>query len=392
MKLYNIVWADDEVDDILVEDVIEDLKEQQVNIVGTARNGEKLQQIMHDKITEIDAVIVDANFDADSNKPEDERVISGLRRAFELHRMYNEREHRNIPFYLYTARKKSILLGNEKFDKDDIRTMRKLFEDPQRWFEKDEPISRVVTKIKMDVDEINTPEFQLRQKYAPEISICPKYATSIIKVASVIKANITNDETVFNMMRDILEWITKYGREHGIFSKEVATPANASTFIQMIKDAEKVPSYVRSTFVALNEVVQNGSHGDDAGEAIKVKEAVRKNQAPHLIRSTFENLMVILDWCTTLPLDESAIAQWREYADTIKLKLDPIKGTIEQDTEGNYYCKETDGNRCCLINKKYVIENNLEKQYVCISAMIANNAYPDESPYPYYTGKNIRII
>ena len=55
-NVYNIVWADDEIDAIL-DEVIVDLKENGFNIVGTAHDGKELEERLS-KPELIDAVIV----------------------------------------------------------------------------------------------------------------------------------------------------------------------------------------------------------------------------------------------------------------------------------------------------------------------------------------------
>ena len=61
MNVYNIIWADDEIDDILDDFTIQDLEAKGFNIVGIAHDGEELEALL-DRPELIDAIIVDANF------------------------------------------------------------------------------------------------------------------------------------------------------------------------------------------------------------------------------------------------------------------------------------------------------------------------------------------
>lgn len=54
-NIYNIVWADDEIDDILDEIMLEDLKEEGFKVVGKAHDGEELGAIL-DQVPHVDAV------------------------------------------------------------------------------------------------------------------------------------------------------------------------------------------------------------------------------------------------------------------------------------------------------------------------------------------------
>ena len=59
-NVYNIVWADDEIDDLLDKDTIEELESKGFKIIGQAHDGEELESILS-KPEMVDAVIVDAN-------------------------------------------------------------------------------------------------------------------------------------------------------------------------------------------------------------------------------------------------------------------------------------------------------------------------------------------
>lgn len=235
-------------------------------------------------------------------------------------------------------------------------------------------------------------ESRVKKKYAKELEFCSKHVQTIIDVASCIENGDLKKTSVFNDMRDVLEWVTKYGREHGLFTDEVATPALAKTFIEQIKDPDIVPSYVVATFVACNEIVQNGSHGSDAGKAIKVKQHVKEGIAPNLITATFNNLMVILDWFSTLPTKLDEINILREITGAIKLKTEPLVGVVAKDEDNHFYCEEQEGERLCAILDTIARDQELEGKRVKIYSMVANKHYPDNSPYPYFTNRNIEII
>lgn len=235
-------------------------------------------------------------------------------------------------------------------------------------------------------------ESRIKKKYAKELEFCSKYTQTIIDVASCIEEGDFKNASVFNDLRDVLEWMTKYGREHGLFTDEVATPALAKSFLEQIKDPDIVPSYIVATFVAYNEIVQNGSHGPDAGKALKVKQHVKEGIAPNLIAATFHNLMVLLNWFGTLPTELDEINKLREITGAIKLKIEPLVGIVTKDENNHFYCEEQEGERCCAILDTIAKDKELEGKRVKISSMVANKHYPDYSPYPYFTNRNIEII
>lgn len=75
MNVYNLVWADDEIDDILDSETITELESQGFKIVGLAHDGEELEALLR-KPEMIDAVIVDANFNESDVEISSERDTS----------------------------------------------------------------------------------------------------------------------------------------------------------------------------------------------------------------------------------------------------------------------------------------------------------------------------
>ena len=104
MRQYNVIWADDDIFQLATDkDIADWRRDDQINIIARANTGTKLREAMKKHIGVVDAVIVDANFDANEIVVDDEKIISGLRRAFDLNRTYNEDERRGIPFFLYNS-------------------------------------------------------------------------------------------------------------------------------------------------------------------------------------------------------------------------------------------------------------------------------------------------
>ena len=374
MSKYRVLWIDDKYKEMSL--LIKNWKvnpEIDIEVVGFeyAVDGMKAFDAAPDTW---DAVLLDAQQLYDNNN--DGTSLEGLR---ECRDFFKNHTHK-VPYFIFTGDAKC------KSDKDFAILM------GQRVYKKgnEQDIKDLIRDIHNAVDA--NPVRRMRNKYAREIEICSKYADEIVKVALLIENGKNDDETVFNTMRDIMEWIVRYGREHGVFNRFVATPANASSFIQLIKNHDIAPSYIVTNFVACNEVVQNGSHGDDAGNAIKVKKHVKEGIAPHLIEGTFHNLMVILDWCSTFPNEEEEIAKWRGITDPIKLQQDPLQGVVQQDENNNFYCHEENGERECQISYKFAMDNNLLGKRVRLMNMVANDGYPEKYPYPYFSARNIIIL
>lgn len=164
MNVYNIVWADDEIDDLLDKETISELEVNGFKIVGQAHDGEELETLLK-KPEMVDAVIVDANFNESDIQIGSERDTSGLdyARGLYLH-TYNKK----IPFFLFTNRSDELLRDiykhNPKFLED--------FPRHKRWFNKSGQgeYNELFESIKRTVDEQKSVNFIIRNRYQYELN------------------------------------------------------------------------------------------------------------------------------------------------------------------------------------------------------------------------------
>ena len=155
-KTYQIIWADDEIDDMLDETGMAILSKEHVNVIkcyNATMLEEKLRYVSH----RIDAVIVDANFTARDYTPSDETIVSGLRKAMML-----IGEYKHLPFYLYTQR----VNLKDFVDEDELS----YFKDNDAIFFKGNGMQPLFDRIKSDVDKINSAEFQIDNQYKKELN------------------------------------------------------------------------------------------------------------------------------------------------------------------------------------------------------------------------------
>jgi len=161
-NVYNIVWADDEIDELL-ETYVEDFEEQGFRIVGQAHNGEELASCL-ERIDNVDAVIIDANFNESYNETGSERDTSGLDYARSL---YRHKLNREVPFFLFTGRTDEQLKA--KYN-DNIKIFIEDFPRHKRWFHKSlDELSEMFAAIKSTVNEMRTPQYIVRNRYKKEL-------------------------------------------------------------------------------------------------------------------------------------------------------------------------------------------------------------------------------
>lgn len=164
MNVYNIVWADDEIDDLLDDETIVELESKGFKVVGQAHDGEELEALLN-RPEMIDAVIVDANFNESDIGIGSERDTSGLDYARSL---YTHKLKKSIPFFLFTNRSDELLRGiykhNPKFLED--------FPRHKRWFNKSGQgeYDELFEEIKNTVEEMKSPSFIIRNRYKNELN------------------------------------------------------------------------------------------------------------------------------------------------------------------------------------------------------------------------------
>lgn len=316
MNVYNIVWADDEIDVFLDEDYENDLLNMGFRIIGKAHNGEELEEQLKKK-DEIDAVIVDANFNESVSMTNNERDISGLSfaRGLYLHKL-----NKSLPFFLYTNRSDELL---NEITKDNPSFL-KDFPRYERWFSKNsvEEHDKMFEAIKNEVEKRNTPQFRIRNKYSREFE-----AASLIEGAPELLMNsLTLDfcddnwkdvRYFFNPVRKIIESIFDDLRNGN--KKKLPPIKSLNIMCKFLLNAEyddEECHYKQNAVLMHNvlarslkfcvEIIQDGSHcGSNLN--LGVDEYARNTMNAHLFNSIIFIVMDLLLW----------------YADLLKSKKSP---------------------------------------------------------------------
>ena len=77
LNIYNVIWVDDEIDELLSPVEIKRLLRNQGIHIEPAHNSTEYREIMEHNYDRIDAVITDANMARSSDNPRNERDLSG---------------------------------------------------------------------------------------------------------------------------------------------------------------------------------------------------------------------------------------------------------------------------------------------------------------------------
>jgi len=298
-KIYQIVWADDEIDALLDETSKALLSKQHVDIVK-CNNAVMLEEKLKNVNYRIDAVIVDANFTRRDFTPSDETIVSGLRRAMELREVY-----KHLPFYLYTQR----VNLSDLVDEDELS----YFRDNNAIFFKGNGLLPLLDRIKNDVDKINSAEFQIDNQFKKELEYfqifdkqCNAKSYDLIRELLIQsrKGSLTCTERYFNQFRSEILENMKAVASHFRIVPEGLSLNDFSRFLCLkeveVKDVkyklnkEVLPKALHLLMGHVVMMVQDGSHKRDTRYG--VHQFVSEKKDTFIIQSLLLAIIELMSW------------------------------------------------------------------------------------------------
>lgn len=347
MNVYNIIWADDDID-ALKDRYEKRFTKNGLSIIGIAHNGEELEQQLSEKIDFVDAVIVDANFNETEVDIDDERDISGLTfTRTHLLKVYPE-----IPFILFTQREDELI--NRKYQNIQAKFLQE-FPRHERWFHKndDDELLEMFDSIKKEVNYRNTDQFKIRQKYRKEFEaarLIPNAENLLFKgIQSELTSDLSNETIVecFTPVRMICENIIDQCQEHE-YIPYISSLNSICDFLHQ-KEIEgfklTVPIMHKTLVSSLDyflSITQDGSH-DKSSLPLEVIHYVRKRENNNLYRSILYIAMDLLLW-------------YKDLLEEMPKPKDLWTGTYEA---AGKVCAKMNGERLVYtVNGEYQIEDN----------------------------------
>lgn len=372
-KLYQIIWADDEIDALLDETSKALLSKQHVDVEkcnNAAMLEEKLKNVNH----RIDAVIVDANFTARDFTPSDETIVSGLRKSMLLREGY-----KHIPFYLYTQR----VNLSDLVDEEELG----YFKDNDSIFFKTNGLLPLLDRIKKDVDKINSAEFQIDNQFKKELFCCKTFdkhcngdSYNIIRSLLIRNQedNFQNSEKHLNEFRTLLENMNTVAANFGIVPEKLSLN-EFSKFLCRHKDLKFIvnddilPKALYEILFYVIRLVQDGSH-DRPDLQYGIRRYIHDTHDVLIIRSILFAVIEIITWFTRYveehPDKEENL---KRYIKVENPRDDEPEGIIEQDEKG--YChidnkysvlirnRDLIGKKVKILNSKENTSSSTKKYY-----------------------------
>lgn len=296
-NVYNVIWADDEVDIFYRdENVQRTFKKAGICIIDIAHTSAELRERLTEWEDKVDAVITDGNYDKRKTSDiEESRTTSGLVDTISLISEFNRK--RIIPFFLYTGKGKIL---QEKFTDGELE----YFEKRDRIIKKGR-IKELLEKIIHDVNEINSPTFRIRNKYAAEFE-----AASLIDEATEnLERGLLylyeddawkNTQDYFNPARKIVERIKASCCQMNLLPPHLSLNVMSKLFFYgkecgyWLKEPLMEKPLAESLLFFL-KITQDGSHDDD-DMSLNVDHYVRETKNINLYRTILYIAMDLLLW------------------------------------------------------------------------------------------------
>ena len=297
MNVYNVVWADDDIDALIVR-YEKRFTNNGIHIIGRAHNGEELELCLSEKMHMIDAVIVDANFNESETDIDDERDTSGL----SFTRSHLLKQYSSIPFILFTQRSDEMIADKYR----NTPKFKSEFPRHVRWFKKndEDELIEMFEAIKKEADYRKSDSFRIRNKYAKEFeaAMLIEEATENLQrgLLYLYEDNSwKNVQDYFNPARKIVERIMTKCKEKNLLPQEISLN-NASRMFSGLDcgysfKKEIMPKPLAESLFYFLKITQDGSH-DDFDMSLGVDKYVRETQNINLYRTILYIAMDILLW------------------------------------------------------------------------------------------------
>lgn len=321
MNVYNIVWADDDID-ALKDRYEKRFKNNGIHIIGEAHNGDELEKCLSEKKNIIDAVIVDANFNELQIDIDDERDTSGL--TFTRYRLL--KQYPSVPFILFTQRSDEMIA-------DTYRNTPSFFEEfprHERWFKKndDDELIEMFEAIKNEVDSRKTTSFKIRNRYQKELSyadvlgynsydfifeiLCRDWDNTLEEMREPFATARKIVEQIFGQCErlKLIPPISDNTNGTGdYFLHKVFSPIDEKTKkripLYRMKDESLMPKPLAQSLVYFLTMTQDGAHRKRKLK-LKVDEYFIKKKDVLLLRSVLYILIDFIIWF---------IDTWKEHTD-----------------------------------------------------------------------------
>ena len=203
-----------------------------------------------------------------------------------------ELKHRNpIQYFAFTGKAK--YLKDEKGFKEEYKC--EIFDKNYQTIEAEKRLREMVS---------NHVIAKISNKYGKVFQLSSEIQMDLLQILMIVEDRETRNADVYNKIRKVLDWVMGYCYNIGLSQIEFSGSnlADCSRFLGSKEMGKIVPVYIQRSFHSCIEIANDGSH------RLTIDKDTKDGAAPYLIQSTVFELLNILNWLKSLPIDEDSIA------------------------------------------------------------------------------------
>lgn len=236
-----------------------------------------------------DAIILDANMPYESGE------TASIDSLIRVEQKIIELSGNSLPYFVYSAHgdlltkvlPKESWQSQSVFDKNDVSSFDMLCQNIIQAIEDNNTTNAQIKRLFPEVAEI------------PRLGLTPPTETELVKIVSklvtpkTLEYDPSKDDTTYNSIRVVLEWVFRYLYSKGWISTQPTT-TNINACSADLGQNRRAPIYIQRSSHSLTTNCNEGSHGT------QIRNDTKKGNCPYAVNSTIYDLLNVLHWILTL--------------------------------------------------------------------------------------------
>ena len=285
MSKHLVLWVEDTPE--LLQGFQNDIEEEDEIEFVIKRDASNAVEYFENNIEKLSAAVLD--IESFINEDSTEETKSSFCRVRDK---ILELKHRNpIQYFAFTGKAK--YLKDEKGFKEEYKC--EIFDKNYQTIEAEKRLREMVS---------NHVIAKISNKYGKVFQLSSEIQMDLLQILMIVEDRETRNADVYNKIRKVLDWVMGYCYNIGLSQIEFSGSnlADCSRFLGSKEMGKIVPVYIQRSFHSCIEIANDGSH------RLTIDKDTKDGAAPYLIQSTVFELLNILNWLKSLPIDEDSIA------------------------------------------------------------------------------------
>ena len=285
MSKHLVLWVEDTPE--LLQGFQNDIEEEDEIEFVIKRDASNAVEYLENNIEKLSAAVLD--IESFINEDSTEETKSSFCRVRDK---ILELKHRNpIQYFAFTGKAK--YLKDEKGFKEEYKC--EIFDKNYQTIEAEKRLREMVS---------NHVIAKISNKYGKVFQLSSEIQMDLLQILMIVEDRETRNADAYNKIRKVLDWVMGYCYNIGLSQIEFSGSnlADCSRFLGSKERGKIVPVYIQRSFHSCIEIANDGSH------RLTIDKDTKDGAAPYLIQSTVFELLNILNWLKSLPIDEDSIA------------------------------------------------------------------------------------